>query len=703
MAKAKKAAKEMFSAYNPADVPDIMPFPDLSHVAFTRGEETAVPKLNDYQRSWILDVGIRNLDLPSLSGKSAATAYNKVKDEAFQAKAFQHTVQPGDREEESCLPALVTDWKVKNPKKNKKDRDGVKDGDGADSDQEEDEGVRVGMVRGYTKAGWRVAMQKVISNKRSAEKSKLKTKMDDPGNCIPEAPAPVLAKLLGLGAYTGRDKFREDRHDEIHEYSKTLNGPMNAGGKFRRAEKPLWAKEDQASWEAAVASDENVDWVARQQLVATGFQHMVSSLHASGKFRPFVATMLMAWLNEEGRMQFEAEGVPEDIHVRQSFQLQYAEPFQAVVNGMYEWAEKPLKDYLATRKDSAKCTPPVFPVSADALDDLSHKRLVETVTMFLAESYHAAFGNEEIPWAAIANEPNEYYNADGFSIGFASTGLAELTRAQWDDLAMGLASVAGEGTAGFFRKSRASPPPPPPGPEMQGPLPPPPSPPPPPPGPEGQGSPPPPPPPPPGPEMQAPPPPPPPKKHNKEEEAARVQREEKLKQEKREVEAARVQREQEREKEEEARVQREREREEEEEARVQREREREKEAACAHWEKEGGHREGETQPPPKKRGRKRKADEQLVPEDVPASDDGRARGRPSRTRKTPKEAEEERKKQLAATLRGAGKPGWEYVDRSPTKGAAVKGKRGSTGYEIATFNLRTELKTDLIELKSPGT
>jgi hypothetical protein len=156
MARAKKAAKEMFCAYNPADVPDIMPFPDLSHVAFTRGEETAVPKLNDYQRSWILDVGIRNLDLPSLSGKSATSAYNKVKDEAFEAKAFQHTVQPGDREEELCLPALVAGWKVKNPKKNKKDRDGAKDGDGANSDQEEDEGVRVGMVRGYTKAGWRV-------------------------------------------------------------------------------------------------------------------------------------------------------------------------------------------------------------------------------------------------------------------------------------------------------------------------------------------------------------------------------------------------------------------------------------------------------------------------------------------------------------------------------------------------------------------
>jgi hypothetical protein len=35
---------------------------------------------------------------------------------------------------------------------------------------------------------------------------------------------------------------------------------MNAGGKFRKAEALLWAQEDQASWEAAVKAEENVDW-----------------------------------------------------------------------------------------------------------------------------------------------------------------------------------------------------------------------------------------------------------------------------------------------------------------------------------------------------------------------------------------------------------------------------------------------------------
>jgi hypothetical protein len=104
------------------------------------------------------------------------------------------------------------------------------------------------------------AIQKVISNKRTAQKGKIiiKTKQEG-GESTPEAPA--LAKLFGLTASTGRDKFRLDHHDDIHEYSKTLTGAMNAGGKFRHAEALMWAKEDQASWEAAATAEEDVDWV----------------------------------------------------------------------------------------------------------------------------------------------------------------------------------------------------------------------------------------------------------------------------------------------------------------------------------------------------------------------------------------------------------------------------------------------------------
>jgi hypothetical protein len=101
------------------------------------------------------------------------------------------------------------------------------------------------------------AMQKVISNTRTAEKKR--NPKNDTGESIPVAPASALSKLFGLCASTGRDRFRLERHDEIEEHSKTISGPMNAAGKFRKAEAELWLLEDHASWEAAV-DDEDVNW-----------------------------------------------------------------------------------------------------------------------------------------------------------------------------------------------------------------------------------------------------------------------------------------------------------------------------------------------------------------------------------------------------------------------------------------------------------
>lgn len=151
MARSKKDAKpkEMFKPYNPDDVPTIMPFPELAVVATTKSEETAVPKLNDHQRSWILDVGVRDLDLPSLKGKAASALYDKVKNDAFDAKAFQHAPQPTDAKEEGRLPELVATWKRQRAKKSVAD-------EGDTSDEEEDEAGRSGLLRGYPKAGWRL-------------------------------------------------------------------------------------------------------------------------------------------------------------------------------------------------------------------------------------------------------------------------------------------------------------------------------------------------------------------------------------------------------------------------------------------------------------------------------------------------------------------------------------------------------------------
>jgi hypothetical protein len=132
--------KEMFQPYDAVAVPDIMPFPELALVATTKGQETAVPKLNQHQQSWILDITLHTVDLGSLSSKKAATEfYDKVKTEAFDAKAFQHKMQPGDREEEAGLPALVATWKRQDQRKKiaRKTKSGGDDGAASEDEQEE--------------------------------------------------------------------------------------------------------------------------------------------------------------------------------------------------------------------------------------------------------------------------------------------------------------------------------------------------------------------------------------------------------------------------------------------------------------------------------------------------------------------------------------------------------------------------------------
>ncbi|KAJ7021154.1 hypothetical protein C8F04DRAFT_1274062 [Mycena alexandri] len=153
--------------------------------------------------------------------------YSKVKTDAFGAKAFQHTVQPGVRlvfalhcshrlmacldetrqlgipthsrftqlgndfasfgstsnnllldnssvYDDSGTAVLITPvtWlrehvfhSVCHAESNKRKNSA----DGNASDVKEDEGARVGHLRGFPKAGWRLAIQKVLTNKRVAE------------------------------------------------------------------------------------------------------------------------------------------------------------------------------------------------------------------------------------------------------------------------------------------------------------------------------------------------------------------------------------------------------------------------------------------------------------------------------------------------------------------------------------------------------
>ncbi|KAJ7812258.1 hypothetical protein B0H14DRAFT_2605892 [Mycena olivaceomarginata] len=390
--KKQQKPKEMFKPYDATAVPDVMPFPALARVATTKTEETVVPKLNQYQHSWIFDVALRDADLPGLSKQAKAEFYEKVKNDAFEAKAFQHKAQPGDSEEEV--------------------------------DDEEDEGARVGLLRGYTKAGWLRAIQKVMTNKRTAAKTRKPTKTDN-ADSVAVVPALAMAKVFGLASYTGRDKFRGERHDEINAHSRTLLGPGNAGGKFRKAEAEL-----------------------RQKLPMGAVQHMADTLNAGHKFCPFLATMLMGWVNERGEIQFEwSEALPKGIVIEQRFEDKYPQLVSDSINTMYEWAKNGLQDYAAARDGSPGQPAPVFPVSVEALDNMSPNMVAQT-------SYKAAFGDEtqNIPWPTIATAPDQYYDVGKFDLVFSSSGLEGFKGTQWHLLGAALAVGTGDGSSGFFRK-----------------------------------------------------------------------------------------------------------------------------------------------------------------------------------------------------------------------------------------------------------
>ncbi|KAJ7623076.1 hypothetical protein DFH06DRAFT_1481835 [Mycena polygramma] len=667
---------KMFQLYVEKLVPEVMPFPDLAFVTTTRAQEIAVPTLNSYQRSWIHDVALQGVDLVNMDRKAASQFYADVKLDAFGAKAFQHKEQPQDRVEEAKLTELVAAWKRKHPGKKGATASAGDDGD----DEDEDEGSRVGILRGYSRAAWGKAIQKVLSNKRTADKNKLKHTEVKPkhkedtsdGDSISASSA--FAKIFNITSLTGRDKFGLDRHDYIHEYSKTLPGSANAGGKFRKAEAMLWAQEDQASWDAAAADEKDVDWAERQKLVGGSFKHMVDTLHASLKFRPFVALMLMGFIGEDGRIHFQwDEGVPDDIGIDEKFEDEHPKLVKEMVDRMHEWAVKPLTAFSATRTNAAIPLPPVFPLSAEAIDETAPKVLAQTVASFLQSSYQSVFGSEDIPWAAIARDPAEYFDIEHFEIRFTETGFSELTRADWDKLATALVAGAGPGTAGFFRKPIS----PPPRPET--------------------------PPPPPIDNPQAPPS---PHSQQEEDEAARKKREEAVAVEEvarlqRDEEAARVLRDEEAARvlqdEEAARVLRDKKAarvlqdeeaarvlQDEEAARVLRDEEaarvlRDEEAARVLRDEEAARvlRDEENMQQDKdngkktRGGRKRKAEEQLVPEEVATT------GRPSRVRKKPEDAQREHREKVLAEIRAAGKPRWNYELVPPPKAPETKAPGGS--------------------------
>ncbi|KAK6971739.1 acid protease [Favolaschia claudopus] len=459
-----KKEKKMYQAYDPDQIPDSMPFPDIYRVDVKRSGDVVVPQLNKHQRNWILDVGLNGVDFATHTNQQQATdIFNRVKLDAFEAKAFKHTPQPADKEEEARLPEMIATYKAANKKST------PNDDDTSDDVGEEDADARTGLLRGYTIEGWRQAIMKVLSNKKSAQirKGKAKAVVIKSESADASKPAPpdaeFMKKALGLQAYTGRDKFRDEMRTAITAHADTLSGG-NAGGTWRKAEAELWEMENHAEWEGKAASNEDVDWNERQSLIGTGFQHMVDELNSSGKFLPFLATMTVAWLDETGVVRMNwVEGIPSKMDVHRSFKDECSDAVESIVNRFHDFAKKPLQNYAAALKVSKKQSVPLFPISVAEGEDMDLNDLKSVITSFLRASFDSAFGSEDVPWSAIATNPNKYYDPSQFTIKIPASGPDAWKARQWYDAAEMLATVAGVGSGGFFRKEPkpdSAPPPP---------------------------------------------------------------------------------------------------------------------------------------------------------------------------------------------------------------------------------------------------
>jgi hypothetical protein len=102
-----------------------------------------------------------------------------------------------------------------------------------------------------------------------------------------------------------------------------------------------------------------------------------------------------------------SEALPKGVVIEQRFEDKYPQLVSDSINAMYEWAKKGLQgkfkwrghilvlsyslDYGAARDGSPGQPAPVFPVSVEALDDMSPNMVAQTVTDFLIKSYSEPF------------------------------------------------------------------------------------------------------------------------------------------------------------------------------------------------------------------------------------------------------------------------------------------------------------------------
>ncbi|KAJ7227023.1 hypothetical protein GGX14DRAFT_555606 [Mycena pura] len=452
--------------YDASRVPDAMPLPSVSEVVLLKHEEVPIPDLNEFQRSYIIHEILPKYDLSKLDNQDREA----IKKQALASKPFQHisvNAEAEHLEEETEIPKQMA--ACKRPKQSSSAAV-ANNALGADADAQQDK------IRGFVKWAWRKAIGTLLKNKKYAEgrsdlvktakggSAATKTTVSrttspnvtgDPTTAVDKKNESAAFRLLKLRNYTPRDKFSDVMYDNILAYARDEFGGPNGGADFQKAEKLLWAREDEKVWAARLAADEeHITAAERMAVLKKGVVDLLTTLTDHPRFPPFVATLQLGF--QEGKqMIFEVgEAIPEGAVITPGFKAKHDETYEAYLRDMHSWSAGPLRDLTAARehKKASSIAHPVFELDVAQLNDISLKDISILTEKYLVDSFEHAFQTRDVPWPTIKNQPNEFFDSSALGLSFALDYPPNLTGPQRVELASALIKVAGVGCPNLFRK-----------------------------------------------------------------------------------------------------------------------------------------------------------------------------------------------------------------------------------------------------------
>ncbi|KAJ7223434.1 hypothetical protein GGX14DRAFT_387755 [Mycena pura] len=468
--------------YDPAAVPSAMPLPETLEFHIVKNDQFAIPKMHNYQRAFLSKKVLVKYNLTSLKDEDHPAIYK----ECFDSKEFTHeSVNPAaEALEEATLASQIASQITAKM---------VAAGDKPPNAHDQDAVRRT--LRGYTIKGWEMAIARVVSNAvyyantkaGTTNVKKIKKSNAKPSNGTSTSVPPTIpststsqstlttgeaTRILDLIDYTARKKFANDQREEILALAHTYDG-SNAGANFNKAEKALWGQADPAYWEAKlqqqldkISAAQCIDLIylyystsdprfRRMASLREGVVEALSKIQDTGRLPPFVATIQLGYL-DHGKISFEVgEALPAGAKITGEFHETHADISEQYLGQLHEWAALPLSELaLVKAKSVTSTTPPSFKITAADLEKMLPTAATAAITEFLVKSYEYAHATDNIPWALIREQPDEYFDSSALDLGFALDDPANLSLSQRFALATALGRMAGPGSPNFFILAR---------------------------------------------------------------------------------------------------------------------------------------------------------------------------------------------------------------------------------------------------------